>query len=155
MSTDSKRVMETGNFGSSASCGPVRVEALAMRGGERRGGGRSGGRGGRRGARVAHGGTAASPCPRCDAQCTDVGSCPAISVKCYVCGNYGHHARMCKCKNSVKKMYEIEVNTEKSDNDDSIINPSSVVSRRNSARNVACLLAHSSKDLCQKLRSEV
>ncbi|CAG5042561.1 unnamed protein product [Parnassius apollo] len=118
MSTDSKRVMETGSFGSSASCGPVRVEALAMRGGERRGGGRSGGRGGRRGARVAHGGTATSPCPRCGAQCTDVGSCPAISVKCYVCGNYGHYARMCKCKNSVKKMYEIEVNTEKSDNDD-------------------------------------
>ncbi|CAG5022874.1 unnamed protein product [Parnassius apollo] len=120
MSTDSKRVMETGSFGSSASYGPVRVEALAMRGGERRGGGRSGGRGGRRGARVAHGGTATSPCPRCGAQCTDVGSCPAISVKCYVCGNYGHYARMCKCKNSVKNMYEIEVNTEKSDNDDYI-----------------------------------
>ncbi|CAK1599497.1 unnamed protein product [Parnassius mnemosyne] len=118
MSTDSKRVMETGSFGSSASCGPVRVEALAMRGGERRGGGRSGGRGGRRGTRAAHGGTATSPCPRCGAQCTDVDSCPAISVKCYVCGNYGHYARMCKCKNSVKKMYEIEVNTEKSNNDD-------------------------------------
>ncbi|CAG5018785.1 unnamed protein product [Parnassius apollo] len=98
MSIDSKRVMEAGSFSSSASCGPMRVGALSVRGA-----GRGGWRGGWRGARGAHGVAAALLCPRCGGQYTDVGSCPAISVKCYVCGNYGHYVRMCKCKNSVKK----------------------------------------------------
>ncbi|CAG4988284.1 unnamed protein product [Parnassius apollo] len=72
MSIDSKRMMEAASFSSSASYGPVRVETLSVRRGGRRGCGRGAGRGGWRGARVAHGRTAASPCPRCAAQCTDV-----------------------------------------------------------------------------------
>ncbi|XP_045502933.1 uncharacterized protein LOC123699928 [Colias croceus] len=48
-------------------------------------------------------------CPRCGGQCSHSTKCPAISVQCFVCENYGHFARVCKVKKSVRKLHDISV----------------------------------------------
>lgn len=117
ISNDNNRVLEA-RGGS-----PVCVNAVGVQGGLRgSGGGRGRWRGRRgRGAQAprrpppAH---ANVQCPRCGGQCSEYNQCPAISVQCYVCENYGHFARMCKVKKNVKKLYDIGVREEKLNDED-------------------------------------
>ncbi|XP_037871580.1 uncharacterized protein LOC119629540 [Bombyx mori] len=124
VSADSSRVLQESR---GASAEPVRVDAVGARGGAgpraargRAGGARAarGGRGGHRLRAVPDGAgrppplsssSASSTCLRCGGPCVSWADCPAVSVQCYVCQNYGHFARMCQVHKGVKKLYDIGV----------------------------------------------
>lgn len=119
ISKDSNRVLETRSTLGIADSVPLQVNNVGMRGGVGRSGWRA--RGQRRGRGAAGPSNSLSerarraapaapgPCLRCGGQCVDYRYCPANTVQCYICEKRGHYARMCNLKNSVKKLYNIEV----------------------------------------------
>ncbi|XP_072938829.1 uncharacterized protein [Epargyreus clarus] len=120
LSCDSSRRLECREMSGMAGTSSLAAIDAVLTSGRRGGGGservRGGGGASRGAAQRQRQRAGTSQCPGCGLRCGP-GACPAKSVKCYVCRNYGHYARMCQ-SGGLKRMHNISLDNNSTSEDD-------------------------------------